>query len=625
MTKKFLVPLLVAPLILSGCGNNKKALKPFEKGDNVLTAELVKALVGEPEESKVTISEENTATPEGYELMGTSLGMLQYSNAEGKKIVLSAYNGKEIFNYDTTKIDAFNVTPFTEFLYEVDDSDPDDPVKIPQAGYATLSWTEGEAPNEVYKSKAVDSFGNVLYDWSGTDVAEVPAIADFVFEGSSSDFSCLKFTQWKDHHNNICYKVYAEDYGSLEDVEYLPGSGESIAYIDTEFEKDGKNYRVDMDTEKLQFDIYQVTDKGDKLVKTMTLPDRSTWAVDSHSGDRLIVYSEYSYVVVTDRVVPADATEWTYLKPATIDFEGEGDTEGEFSGSYVVPGLTEKHLQEVHVYDLYEMEETSVASAYVIESLDDSGLADLELDEDLLADPYLFVTELTEVDENGFPTEISHNYLVDDNFGLHDELFLPQLFAIYGLLMPFGEYYVDAIYKDTIYDANLKAIKSLPKAFTVEDLVGDYAIVSTEDFGGNTAYALMDSGAKLVTNFEFSNIVPLDDTHFLVYDLNSVGGGVLDMSKGSVKWLDDPYAHDAIFFYYQVGEGDNVKYEAYYQGVIYFKDAVVSEGEPVFFADPANLVTVVNDPLGHYVKYGFRSLREGTTDVYDIHWFKVSM
>jgi len=623
MTKKFLVPLLVAPLILSGCGNNKKALKPFEKGDNVLTAELVKALVGEPEESKVTISEETTATPEGYELMGTSLGMLQYSNAEGKAIVLSAYNGKEIFNFDTTKIDSFVATPFTEFLVVKGN---------PTAGYATLSWTEGEAPNEVYKSKAVDSFGNVLYDWSGTDVAEVPAIADFVFEGSSSDFSCLKFTQWKDHHNNISYKVYAEDYGSLEDVEYLPGSGESIAYIDMEFEKDGKNYRVDMDTEKLQFDIYQVTDKGDKLVKTMTLPDRSTWAVDSYSGARLIVYSEYSYVIVTDRVVPADATEWTYLAPAAVsysaEFSGEGDTEGEFSGevtgSYVVPGLTEKHLQEVHVYDLYEMEETSVASAYVIESLDDSGLADLELDEDLLADPYLFVAELTEVDENGFPTEISHNYLVDDNFGLHDELFLPQLFAIYGLLMPFGDNYVDGIYKNAIYDANLKTIKSLPDAFTVEDLVGDYAIVSTEDFEGNTAYALMDSDAKLVTNFEFSNVYPLDDTHFLVFDLKGEGNGVLDMSKGSVKWFDDPYAKDALFSYYQVGEGDNVKYEAYYYG-IYFKDAVVSEGEPVFFADPANLVTVVNDPLGHYVKTGFRTLREGTTDVYDIHWFKVSM
>lgn len=628
MTKKFLVPLLVAPLILSGCGNSKKALKPFEKGDNVLTADLIKALAVEPEESKVTISEETTATPEGYSLYSTSLGMINYSDPDGKVIVLSAFNGKEIFNFDSTKIDSYDTNPFAEILLD-DDSDP----AIPTAGYAVLNWTEGEAPNEVYKSKAVDSFGNVLYDWSGTDIAEVPAVADFIYEGSSSDFSCLKLTQKKDFHYTSTYKVYAEDYSSLEDVEYLPGSGESISYVDMEFEKDGKNYRVDMDTEKLLFEIYQVTDKGDKLVKTMTLPDRSTWAIDDHNGDPLLVYSEYSYIVVTDRVVPADATEWTYLAPAAVsysaEFSGEGDTEGKFTGevtgSYVVPGLTEKHLQEVHVYDLYEMEETSVASAYVIESLDDSGLADLELDEELLADPYLFIAGLTEVDENGFPTEISHNYLVDDNFGLHDELFFPQLVAIYGYLMPFGENYVDGIYKNAIYDANLKTIKSLPDAFTVEDLVGDYAIVSTDDLEGNTAYALMDSDAKLVTAFEFSVIYPIDDTHFSVYDMESVGRGVLDMSNGSVKWFDDPYTSDAIFSYFQVGEGDNVKYEAYYFGMVYFKDAVVSEGEPVLFAEIANYFTRVDDPLGHYVKYGFRTLREGTTDVYDIHWFKVSM
>lgn len=631
MTKKFLVPLLVAPLILSGCGNNKKALKPFEKGDDVLTAELVKALAGEPEERVASISEENTATPEGYSLTSTSLGMINYLNADGKKIILSAYNGKEIFNFDTTKIDSYNVYPFEEFLLN--------DYGYPTAGYSVLDWTEGEAPNEVYKSKAVDSFGNVLYDWSGTDVAEVPVVSDFIFEGSYSDFSCLKFTQKKDFHNTISYKVYSEDYSSLEDVEYLPGSGESISYIDTEFEKDGKKYRVDMDTEKLQFEIYQVTDKGDKLVKTMTLPDRSTWAVDSYD-EAMIVYSEYSYVVVTDRVVPADAIEWTYLAPAAVSytagFEGAGDTEGDFSGevtgSYVVPGLTEKHLQEVHVYDLYEMEETSVASAYVIESLDDSGLADLELDEDLLADPYLFTTELTEVGEDGFPTGVSHMYLVDDNFGLHDEIFTPQSLALYGLMLPFGDNYIAnpivayfGMAADTIYDANLKAVKSIPGAFTVKDVVGDYAIVSSKDLAGNTAYALMDSDAKLVTAFEFSVISSIDDTHFAVSDMTGVGSGVLDMSKGSVKWFDEPYATDALFKYYQVGEGDNVKYEAYFQGVLYFKDAAVSEGEPVLFAKTSNFFASVKDPLGNYVKYGFKSLREGTTDVYDIHWFKVSI
>lgn len=610
MTKKILVPLLVAPLILSGCGNGKKALKPFERGDNLITAELVKAVVGEAEEVKLTISEEKFTAPDGWknpEFMPEAMaaGFDVWVTTDDESIdtyhIVSLLVNKEVASIkDDTSLIQSGFEVFTEFDLDF--------------GYCYAVTVTGEGDDAVYSYKAVDAFGNTIIDWSGKDPYEMPEVTDFVYVSNYSEFYMLEYAQYKDFHVTKSYKLYAEDFLSLEDIVYLPESGEAIAYIDWEIEKDGKTYIVDIDSNARVFNEYEVNEKGNKLVKSFKIPENVMF-----SG-----LAEDTYIFITDEVVAKDSEEFTYVSDLPITKYVADDYFTDPAEQYYVPGFEEKRLQTVYIFDFYNLTEDVVKSEKCIGDFESLGLEELELDEEVLEDPYLFYVDFYDLDATYHVVENYHSFIADRDFGIHDELFMPQTLALYGYLTPFGDGYLDSfstiVFGEdiTIYDENLN-VKAQINAdyFALSGIMGDYMIVSTYDMDEAELYAIVDADGKLVTGFEFSDITPYDDTHAIVYDAFDAGMGLLDLSSGSVKWVDaSKCSTDGLFTYLQKGEGDNIKYDAYF-GAIFYKEVDSNDLA-------AAAIYEVYTPDGKKMKVGVPSLREGTTDVYDIVWYVFS-
>ena len=562
MTKKILLPLLLAlPLALASCGNSAPA-EPgaFERGDNLLTADVLKAGIAERndgyEVSKKTLdkalldAEANPEWANATTLDDFNAGFLVY-----QKSVTDTESG-----ITTVTHEAYNKATLELVVSWETNDDPEalevEGVVLAQAPKQGGGYVQGLGialyTKQVYvlveSVPELDHIEMVYYDSFGHKLLECtdehPGNIAFIV---SNSMTMMRLVKWSKDHYEQKMEMYYDGFTKILAIDptmiYPLGFFYPVEY---EVKHDDVVYKFVEDMEKLE--VYK-----EGVEKAVTSIEWATLEAGDVLGYQVF---EENIIYVKNKEVPNDAKDFTYL-------------------SHNMAGLELKTKQEVHNINLFTGEDKLVdTKGYAV-----SEFGSIELDEESEAIPYIALISIRE-DKTLEPAS-EKVFFTDEKLVLHDEITNTPLLHIENVFRVGDHYFYDYEDPDThehtyyVYDENMKYAGVYAENLELSGIFGDKVVMSNV-FG---QIAVFNEVGEVLMPFTGGYLVNATEKYAEVDD--AAGNvGILDFAKASITWLDmevvskDPYNLGIVYVQHNVapeGEPEELNYKTYFGGE-YFGD-----------------------------------------------------